>query len=85
MLAHVTPSYAANGTVVGYHSNRRRPSAGALAQIKPLYQQVLAEERRHPYGRAAVDASSTLLHGLISQRGASYEDFIWAIIGKEEK
>ena len=83
VLAHVTPSYAADGSVVGYHSNRRRPSPRALAQIKPLYGQLLAEERRHANGRAAVEASSRLLAQLISERAASYEDFIWSVIGEE--
>jgi PAS domain S-box-containing protein len=85
VLAHVTPSYGPSGNLVGYHSSRRRPSAGAVAQVTPLYEQLLAEERRHRSGRAAVEASSRLLTELLDQRGASYEDFIWSIIGREEK
>ena len=84
VLAHVTPSYGERGTVVGYHSNRRKPAPGAVAQVKPLYQQLLAEERRHPTARAAVEASSALLTDLLAQRAASYEDFIWSIINAEE-
>ena len=84
VLAHVTPSYGEGGTVVGYHSNRRKPSPGALAQVKPLYRELLEEERRHPNARAAVEASSTLLAERIAARAASYEDFIWSIITTEE-
>jgi PAS domain S-box-containing protein len=51
VLAHVTPSYGSGGQVVGYHSNRRSPSRRAVAAIRPLYAQLLAEERRHPNGR----------------------------------
>jgi PAS domain S-box-containing protein len=85
VLAHVTPSYGPRGAVIGYHSSRRSPSAGAVAQVRPLYEQLLAEERRHPNGRAAVEASSHLLAELLDQRGTSYEDFIWSVIGREEQ
>lgn len=83
VLAHVTPSRDARGTVVGYHSNRRRPSPGGIAAVRPLYDQLLAEERRHPTGRAAVEASSALLDRLTGERAASYEDLIWSVIAEE--
>jgi PAS domain-containing protein len=84
ILAHVTPSYARDGSVTGYHSNRRRPSPGAIAQVTPLYDRLLAEEKRHPNGRAAVEASSRLLGELVAEQADSYETFIWSIIGREE-
>lgn len=83
VLAHITPSFGPNRQVVGYHSNRRRPSPRAVANVKPLYQQLLQEERRHANGRAAVEASSALLDQLIRERASSYEDFIWSVIGQE--
>jgi len=83
VLAHVTPSYGADGQVVGYHSNRRVPSPRAVAAVRPLYDRLLAEERRHPNARAAVAASSGLLGELIAERAASYEDFVWSIISSE--
>jgi PAS domain S-box-containing protein len=84
VLAHVTPSYGPDGSVVGYHSNRRRPSPRALDRVRPLYERLLAEERRHPNARAAVAASSELLDRLIAEQAASYEDFVWTVIGQEE-
>ncbi|MFQ1002059.1 PAS domain-containing protein [Modestobacter sp. SSW1-42] len=84
VLAHVTPSYGPDGTVVGYHSNRRSPSPRAVAAVRPLYAQLVAEERRHPNGRAAVEASSRLLAELVASRAASYEEFVWSVIGGEE-
>ena len=36
VLAHVTPSYGPGGRVIGYHSNRRRPSPRAVQQLQPL-------------------------------------------------
>ena len=84
VLAHVTPSYGPDGSVVGYHSNRRRPSPRALQRVRPLYERLLAEERRHPNARAAVAASSALLDRSIAEQAASYEEFVWAVIGQEE-
>ncbi len=84
VLAHVTPSYGADGSVVGYHSNRRRPSRRALDRVRPLYETLLAEERRHPNARAAVAASSELLGRLVCAHAASYEDFVWTVVTEEE-
>lgn len=84
VLAHVTPSYGADGRIVGYHSNRRRPAPAAVARVVPLYRQLLAEENRHPTAKAAVEASSRLLAELLAAQGASYEDHVWSIINSEE-
>ena len=84
VLAHVTPSYGPDGAVVGYHSNRRRPSRRAVERVRPLYERLLAEERRHPNARAAVAASSALLDRLVGEQAASYEDFVWTVISQEE-
>jgi hypothetical protein len=67
VLAHVTPSYGPDGGIVGYHSNRRRPSPGAIRTVAPLYEQLLAEERRHPAARAAVTGLSQLAERLRSE------------------
>jgi PAS domain S-box-containing protein len=84
VLAHVTPSYGARGELVGYHSNRRRPAPSAIARVQPLYRALLAEERRHPTARAAVEASSRVLEELVAEQAASYDDWIWSIINDEE-
>jgi PAS domain S-box-containing protein len=85
VLAHVTPSYSAGGAVTGYHSSRRRPSPGAIRTLAPLYEQLVAEERRHPTARAAVAASSRLLDELVAARADSYEEFVWSVIDREER
>ncbi len=85
VLAHVTPSFGPNGAFVGYHSNRRRPAPQAIERIQPLYDRLLAEERRHPTARAAVAASSRLLAETVAEQGGSYDDFIWSVINREER
>jgi PAS domain S-box-containing protein len=85
VLAHVTPSYSADGAVIGYHSNRRRPSPGAIRTVTPLYRRLVEEERRHPTAKAAVAASSRLLDELVAAEAGSYEEFIWSVIAREER
>jgi PAS domain S-box-containing protein len=84
VLAHVTPSYGAGGTVTGYHSNRRKPSPRGIDAVGPLYDRLLAEERKHPNAKAAVEASSRLLTELVAEQAESYEDLIWSVINREE-
>ena len=85
VLAHVTPSYSADGAVIGYHSNRRRPSPGAIRTVTPLYRRLVEEERRHPTAKAAVAASSRLFDELVAAEAGSYEEFIWSVIAREER
>ena len=85
VLAHVTPSYSADGAVIGYHSNRRRPSPGAIRTVTPLYRRLVEEERRHPTAKAAVAASSRLLDEVVTAQAGSYEEFIWSVIAREER
>ena len=85
VLAHVTPSYSADGTVIGYHSNRRRPSPGAIRTVAPLYRRLVEEERRHPTAKAAVATSSRLIDELVAAEAGSYEEFVWSVIARDER
>ena len=84
VLAHVTPSYGSDGRAIGYHSNRRKPSPRAVELVQPLYTQLLAEERRQPNAKAAVQASSAHLEQVLAEQASSYDDFVWSIINREE-
>ena len=79
VFAHVTPSRDAAGQVVGYHSNRRKPDAEKVARIVPLYQRLLAEEKRHQDGRAGLDAGTSLLNSVLADRGVSYDAFAFTL------
>lgn len=80
VLAHVTPSFGANGRIVGYHSNRRMPYPGAIRAIEPVYRALLQAERAQPTGKAAVAAGVAALHETLSASGQTYEKFVWHII-----
>ncbi|MCA2217306.1 PAS domain-containing protein [Jidongwangia harbinensis] len=79
VLAHVTPSLDADGKVVGFHSNRRRPDPAAVTAAAEFYAQLRAEERRHDSSPAALDASWTMLQQALAARGQTYEEYVWEL------
>lgn len=79
VLAHVTPSYDAEGKIVGYHSNRRVPEPAKVAKIKPIYAALLDAEKRHADRRDGLVASVALLEGTLAQIGKTYEEFVWTL------
>ncbi|SHN42558.1 PAS domain-containing protein [Cryptosporangium aurantiacum] len=78
VLAHVTPSFGPAGQIVGYHSNRRSPDRLAMDIIRPLYGELVAEERRHSRPAEAMAASTAMLHERADAAGG-YERFVWSL------
>ncbi len=81
VLAHVTPSLDDAGRIIGYHSNRRKPSRVGLEKIKPIYAALLDEERSHKNGTASLAASYGLLEKTLKDVGKEYSEFVWGIGG----
>lgn len=79
VLAHVTPTFGSTGEIVGYHSNRRVPSRAAVAQMKPLYDRLLGEERKHSGKLDALAASTRLLGEILQDVGMPYSEWVWSI------
>lgn len=79
VFAHVTPSFDENGTVKGYHSNRRVPEAGPLSKVKDLYKTLVHEEQRHVNRKDGMDASSKMLVSLLEENKVTYEEFIFSL------
>ncbi len=80
VLAHVTPCFDTENKIVGYHSNRRVPPLAAFQTIKPLYQRLLSEERRHSDRKAGLTASYTMFMDAVRHSGhSSYDRMIFAI------
>ena len=70
VFAHVTPSIDVDGTVLGYHSNRRVPERRVLNDtIIPLYGSLLDEEGKHGDRKAGLEASYEMLLGLLKEKG----------------
>ena len=74
VYANVTPSYDANGNIIGYYSVRIKPNEKALETIKPLYQKMLDLE-----SSGGIDASIKYLNDLLKEKGVTYDEFIIAI------
>src|SRR3546814_19324097 len=76
VLAHVTPSHDLQGSVDGYHSNRRLPGRNALAVIEPLYKRLLAEEQRQADRKLGMQAGAALLNDVLRERQQGYDEFV---------
>ncbi|MFN8611528.1 MAG: PAS domain-containing protein [Vulcanimicrobiota bacterium] len=81
VLAHVTPSYAPDGTLVGYHSNRRLPPREMIAALQPIYKQMLDLEATIPNPKQAAQASCNHLLGLLDSLGTDYDRFFFHTLG----
>lgn len=84
VLAHVTPTFDSNRTIVGYHSNRRTASPRALARIQSVYDRLLAEERKHSSTPAALAAGRAVMQQILAEADMTYDEFVWSIAREEE-
>lgn len=79
VFAHVTPSYSQSGNIIGYHSNRRVPHDDALDKVRPLYDELLTEEKRHKSADMGLQTSEELLLSKLTQAGLSYSQFVFSL------
>ncbi len=80
VFAHVTPTFDANGTIIGYHSNRRTPDRKAVEAIEPIYKVLLEIEARHGDDwRAGMNAAVAHLVTTLDSVGKPYDEFIFSI------
>ena len=79
VFAHVTPTFDMNGSILGYHSNRRCPERNAIAAVAPLYEALLDEEKRAGGGREGMAAATSLLLGELGKRGIGYDEFAFTL------
>lgn len=80
VLAHVTPSYNADGQLQGFHSNRRVPNRKVLdTTILPLYRQLCAEEERHKNKKDGMRSATIMLGSLLREREVEYDEFIFSL------
>lgn len=79
VFAHVTPSYGANGEIIGYHSNRRVADKSKIAIIEPIYAELLAVEENHPDRKQGMNAALGALVDKLKAAGVDYDRFIFSI------
>lgn len=79
VFAHVTPTFGADGSIVGYHSSRRVPNRRAVATIAPIYAELLAAEGAVTGKREQIAASRALLDKKLTSMGVEYDALMFAL------
>jgi PAS domain S-box-containing protein len=79
VFAHVTPSFGPDGSIVGYHSNRRAPSQKGVESAQALYKVLLEEERRHADRRKGMLSATELLQSLLADQHKEYDEFVFTL------
>lgn len=80
VIAHVTPSYGADGEISGYHSNRRVAKKSTLETvIAPLYAELLKIEAAHDNRKEGLSAAAAMLDDKLKAQGTDYDRFIFSI------
>ena len=79
VFAHVTPTFAADGRIVGYHSNRRKPSALQIEAVSGLYRTLLEIEQRAADRKIGMAQSFEHLESVLKSKGVGYDEFIFAV------
>lgn len=79
VLAHVTPTFGANGDIISYHSNRRVPKREAVAKAEALYGELLAIEAAHDDRKAGLQASFQAMVDKLQTAGVPYDEFVFSL------
>lgn len=81
VLAHVTPSFDAQGQIIGYHSSRRVPDRTVLSEvIEPLYGQLLQVEETFENRKDGMQASFQAVVDLLAEKGLDYDEFVFSLM-----
>jgi hypothetical protein len=79
VFAHVTPTFDSSRTIVGYHSNRRKPDRHQIQAAEDLYRKLKQEEARHSDRKKGMAASTALLLQIVAARKLEYDEFVLSI------
>lgn len=80
VFAHVTPTFGADSSVVGYHSSRRCPNRDLIVStIEPLYQQLLTLEQQPANRKQGLEDSSQHLMSIVQSSARTYAEFIFKL------
>ena len=79
VFAHVTPTFDQHNRIVAYHSNRRSPSRAAVSKVRPIYDLLLTEERKHSNPQDQWRASLPVFVNFLKSQKISYEEFVFTL------
>lgn len=80
VFAHVTPSFDANNTIVGFHSNRRAPNRETLnTHIIPMYDALLDIEKQHDSPKAGLTASADKIKTILQGKKMTFNQYMFSL------
>jgi PAS domain-containing protein len=79
VFAHVTPTLDTQQNVIGFHSNRRKPTAEQVGKVTDLYAALSAEEGRHVDRKVGMQRGHDMLTAHLKDKGLDYDEFVFAI------
>jgi PAS domain S-box-containing protein len=84
VLAHVTATRGPDGSVTGYHSNRRWVPPGTRRTVADLYRRVRAAEDAAASTPDALAAGTAVLERALAEAGATYDEWVWSLAGRDD-
>jgi PAS domain S-box-containing protein len=79
VFAHATPSFGPDGSIVGFHSNRRAPDPKGVESAQALYKVLLEEEQRHADRRKGMLSATELLQSILADKQKEYDEFVFTL------
>jgi PAS domain S-box-containing protein len=79
--AHVTPTFGADGAIVGFHSNRRVPDRAAVEKVQQVYRKLRQIEDGNASRAEGLAQSRAHLHAILTQSGMTYDQFVFSLAG----
>lgn len=80
VFAHVTPTFGADRTIIGFHSNRRVPDRRVLeSAIIPLYAELRRAEAMHVNGKDSLAAGSRAFSDFVAAQKVSYDELVFSL------
>lgn len=76
VFANVTPDYDLNGQLQGYYSVRRKPPESAIRAVTPIYQEMLAIEKRSG-PKEGPNQSIAYLQQFLETNKTSYQELVF--------
>jgi PAS domain S-box-containing protein len=76
VFANVTPEYNQAGRLAGFYSVRRKPPASAIKIIEPIYQAMLAIEKKATSSKQAEQQSFDYLVAQLQALEVEYQDLV---------
>jgi PAS domain S-box-containing protein len=79
VLAHVTPSFSPAGEIIGYHSNRRKPTNTAVSKARDLYAKLREIEKTPDSRKDGMLSAFDFLANTLKTQGIGYDEFVLSL------